>query len=72
MVAITFNFAFDDSVGTLVYGNYGHLQDFQQLRKSLPSLNGSIALIRFGSLHPSNVVSKVDFNFFLTTHSCAL
>lgn len=47
--------------GQLVFGNYGRLEDFQRLRKSQLALKGSIALIRFGTIHPSAVVRLFPF-----------
>ncbi|OXA57014.1 N-acetylated-alpha-linked acidic dipeptidase 2 [Folsomia candida] len=47
-----------NGTGQLVFGNYGRLEDFQRLRKSQLALKGSIALIRFGTIHPSAVASN--------------
>lgn len=43
--------------GTLVYAHYGSFEDFQRLQMAQLILKGSIALIRFGHLHPSEVVN---------------
>jgi len=57
----------DDSTGTLIYGHYGTSQDFEFLQRTRIPLNGSIALVRFGPLHPSKVVSP--FCLLISIHS---
>jgi len=62
-----------DSTGTLVYGHYGSSRDFELLEKYGVPLNGSIALVRYGPLHPSKVVSAARvYNFNKSSNSFSL
>lgn len=54
----------DFSAGTLIYGLYGRPEDLDFLLRSSVILNGSIALLRFGRIHPSIVVWQFHSCFF--------
>ncbi|KAL8620436.1 hypothetical protein ACOMHN_066747 [Nucella lapillus] len=46
--------------GDLVYGHYGRRSDFERLKSLGVDVNGTIVLIRYGKIHPSNKVQHAE------------